>query len=295
MTVRFVAEVASNHNRDLKRALALVETAARIGCAAVKFQLFTVQDLFAPEILTKSARHRARADWELPETFLEPLSARSHELGLAFACTPFALRAVDVLERYVDFVKIASYELLWDDLLRACASTGKPVVIATGMATLDEVVRAGGVLRRAGCPNPIVLHCTSGYPAPIDQCNLAAIDTIRAATRARVGWSDHSVSPAVIRRAVHRWRAEMVEFHLDLDGEGAEFGAGHCWLPQQIAPVIDAVRTGAVADGPSPDECAADGTGDKRPVAVEAADRSWRADPSDGLRPMRSIRSTWVP
>src|SRR5262245_520954 len=285
MEVRFVAEVSSNHGRNLDRSLAFVETASRIGCAAVKFQLFKVDELFAPEILAKSPTHRARAQWELPEEFLAPLAARSRELGIQFACTPFSLRAVDVLAPYVEFYKVASYELVRDDLLRACAATGKPVVAATGMATIDEVVHAVDVLRNAGCASPVVLHCTSGYPTPVEQCNLAAIDTVRAATRARVGWSDHSVSPAVIYRAVHHWRAEMVEFHLDLDGTGAEFGAGHCWLPRQIAPVIEAIHHGVAADG----------TGDKRPVEAEVADRSWRADPSDGLRPTRAIRASWNP
>ena len=147
MTTRFVAEVSSNHNRDLARAIAFVDAASRIGCDGVKFQLFRVDELFAPEILAKSATHRARSLWELPEEFLPPLAAHSRERGLQFACTPFSLRAVNVLEPHVDFFKIASYELLWDDLLRACAATGKPVAIATGMATLDEVVRAAGVLR----------------------------------------------------------------------------------------------------------------------------------------------------
>jgi sialic acid synthase SpsE len=291
MSVRFVAEVSSNHNRDLDRALAFVDKAKEIGCDAVKFQLFTVQELFAPEILAKSARHRARAEWELPDNFLAPLAAKSHELELQFACTPFSLRGVDVLEPHVDFFKIASYELLWDDLLRACASTGKPVVMATGMATLDEVMGAVDVLRQAGCRDSMLLHCTSGYPTPIAQCNLAAIQTIRAATGARAGWSDHSVSPAVVRRGVHRWGAEMVEFHLDLDGTGAEFSAGHCWLPDQIAPVIEAVRRGSNSDDY---ESAADGTGEKRPVEAEIADRPWRADPSDGLRPTRAIRGTFT-
>lgn len=285
MTVRFVAEVSSNHHRNLDRAIAFVETASRLGCAAVKFQLFKVDELFAPEILAKSPQHRARSHWELPEHFLAPLAARCRELGIAFACTPFSLRAVEALEPHVDFFKIASYELLWDDLLRACASTGKPVVVATGMATLDEVMRAANVLRDAGCRDPLLLHCTSGYPTPIGQCNLAAIETIRTATRARVGWSDHSVSPAVIYRAVHRWGAEMVEFHLDLDGTGAEFSAGYCWLPKQIGPVIEAIDHGIAADG----------IGEKLPVEAEIADRPWRADPSDGLRPLRAIRSTWVP
>jgi len=292
MTVRFVAEVSSNHNRDLKRALAFVETAKQIGCAAVKFQLFTVEELFAPEILEKSAVHRARAAWELPEEFLAPLAARSHELGLGFACTPFSLRAVHLLECHVDYFKIASYELLWDDLLRACAGTGKPVTLSVGMATLEEVVRARDVLRSAGCRDLMLLHGTSSYPTPVEQCNLAAIETIRAATRERVGWFDHSVSRAVVQRAVHRWGAEMVEFHLDLDGNGAEFGAGHCWLPDQIAPVIEAVRHGSAVEG---EACVADGTGEKKPVEAEIADRLWRADPSDGLRPTRAIRSTWVP
>jgi sialic acid synthase SpsE len=285
MTARFVAEVSSNHNRDLGRAIALVETASRLGCAAVKFQLFKVDELFAPEILAKSPKHRARVDWELPEPFLAPLAARSRDLGIAFACTPFSLRAVELVEPHVDFFKIASYELLWDDLLRACAATGKPVVAATGMATLEEVARAAHVLRDAGCRDPILLHCTSAYPTPIEQCNLAAMETIRGATHARVGWSDHSVSPAVIYRAVHRWGAEMVEFHLDLDGTGAEFSAGHCWLPKQIGPVIESIHHGIAADG----------SGQKLPVECEIADRRWRADPSDGLRPMRAIRSTWTP
>jgi sialic acid synthase SpsE len=285
MSARFVAEVSSNHGRDLARAIAFVETASRIGCAAVKFQLFKVDELFAPEILAKSPTHRARAQWELPEEFLAPLAARSRDLRIEFACTPFSLRAVDVLAPHVDFYKIASYELLWDDLLRACARTGKPVAMATGMATLDEVTRAAEVLREAGCADPMVLHCTSGYPTPVEQCNLASIETLRAATRARAGWSDHSVSPAVIYRAVHRWRAEMVEFHLDLDGTGAEFGAGHCWLPEQIAPVIEAIHQGVAADG----------SGRKAPVEAEIADRPWRADPADGLRPMRSIRASWTP
>jgi N-acetylneuraminate synthase len=281
----FVAEVSSNHHRDLDRAVAFVETASRLGCAAVKFQLFKVDELFAPEILEKSPKHRARSHWELPESFLPALAARSRDLGIQFACTPFSLRAVDVLQPHVDFYKIASYELPWTDLLRACARTGKPVVLATGMATLDEVVRAADALRAAGCADPLLLHCTSGYPTPVEQCNLAAIETIRTATAARVGWSDHSVSPAVLYRAVHRWRAEMVEFHLDLDGTGAEFGTGHCWLPKQIGPVIETILHGVAADG----------SGDKQPVDAERADRAWRVDPSDGLRPTVAIRKTWTP
>jgi len=244
MTVDFVAEVSSNHNRDLQRCLTFVDVAAEIGCSAVKFQLFKIGELFAPEILASSEEHRRRQAWELPVEFLPALADRCHDVDVQFACSPFYLEAIEELLPYVDFYKIASYELLWNDLLVACARTGKPVVLSTGMATLEEVRQAVAVLRRAGCKNLTVLHCISGYPAPPDECSLAAIDTLRRTCDCPVGWSDPSVNPGVIYRAVHRWGATMVEFHLDLEGEGEEYGTGHCWLPEQIHPVIEAVRIG---------------------------------------------------
>ncbi len=279
-TPAFVAEVSSNHNRQFERCREFIDASARIGCDAVKFQLFKIDQLFAPEILTRSERHRARRQWELPEEFIPDLSAYSHERGLAFSCTPFYLQAVDLLADHVDFYKIASYELLWSDLLRACAQTGKPVVLSTGMATLAEVEGAVEVMISAGCRDIQLLHCVSGYPTPVDQCNLAAIQTLREATACQVGWSDHSVSSAVVQRAVHRWGAHMVEFHLDLDGQGDEFKTGHCWLPQPMMNLIDSIRAVQTADG----------DGIKQPAAAELADRDWRADPGDGLRPMKAIR-----
>ncbi len=281
----FIAEVSSNHHRDLQRCLDFIDAAADIGCGAVKFQLFKIDELFAPEVLQSSPEHRARAEWELPVSYLPQLAAHSHARGLQFSCTPFYLDAVELLRPHVDFYKIASYELLWDDLLRACAQTGKPVVLSSGMATLDEVCHAVSVVRSAGCNDPVVLHCVSGYPTPPDQCNLAAMQSIREACGCRVGWSDHSVSAGVIARAVHRWHARMIEFHLDLDGEGAEFAAGHCWLPKQMQAVIASTSAALGADG----------DGVKQPVPCEQADRDWRADPADGLRPLRDIRAGLVP
>lgn len=277
---RFIAEVSSNHHADLARCLAFVDCAADIGCDAVKFQLFRVRELFAPEILARSAKHRARQAWELPPRYLAPLAARCAERGIAFSCTPFYLEAVPELEPHVAFYKIASYELLWADLLVACARTGKPVILSTGMATLDEIGSAVATLRDAGCQDLTLLHCVSGYPTPVGECNLAAIETMRRAFACPVGWSDHSVQPGVIHRAVHRWGAAAIEFHLDLDGTGDEFKTGHCWLPDRMAAVIREARDG----------CLADGNGRKLPAPSELPDREWRADPADGLRPLRARR-----
>lgn len=282
---QFIAEVSSNHHRDLARCFEFIDTAARIGCDAVKFQLFKIDQLFAPEILAKSETHRKRKYWELPLAFLPELAQHSREQGIQFSCTPFYLDAVAELEPYVDFYKIASYELLWDDLIRACARTGKPLILSTGMATLPEIQHAVATARDAGCKDLTLLHCISGYPTPPDECNLAAIDTLRNACDCAVGWSDHSVSPAVLYRAIHAWGASAIEFHMDLEGEGEEFATGHCWLPAQMQEVIDTIKIGRTADG----------NGEKLPALSELPDRDWRADPTDGLRPFKSIRSNWNP
>jgi len=187
------------------------------------------------------------------------------------------------LAPYVDFYKVASYELLWDELLAACAQTGKPVTLSTGMANLDEIAHAVTTLRNYGASDITLLHCVSAYPTPMEECNLSVIETLRNRFKVKVGWSDHSVSPAVISRAVHHWNASAIEFHLDLDGTGAEFKSGHCWLPDAIEPVINSCKNLELIDG--------------KPTAglspSEQADRNWRADPSDGLRPLIHIRKAF--
>lgn len=283
--VQFVAEVSSNHHRDLDRCKAFIRCASEIGADAVKFQLFKIEKLFAPEILERSEKHRLRAAWELPAAFLPELARFAQARQIAFACTPFDLDAVEQLRPFVSFFKISSYDLLRDDLLRACASLGKPVVLSTGMATLSEVTHAVTTCQQAGCAQPTLLHCNSSYPTAPEQANLSAITALRRETGLSVGWSDHSASPAVIYRAVHAFDATMVEFHLDLDQTGPEYPLGHCWKPETIGRVIREIRQGFQADG----------WGHKRPAEAERTERMWRADPADGLRPIKSLRPTWHP
>jgi len=283
--VMFIAEVSSNHARDLERCLQFVDVAARIGCDAVKFQLFRIDELFAPEILERSAAHRARKAWELPTEFLAPIAARCSQRQVEFTCTPFSLQAVEELRPFVSRYKIASYELTWPALIAACARTGKPLILSTGMATQDEIGAAVATFGAAGGQDLTLLHCVSGYPHPCEDANLAAIDSLRRDNHCPVGWSDHSARAGIIHRAIHRWGASVVEFHLDLDGTGDEFKTGHCWLPDAIERVIAEVRDGLRADG----------NGVKAPMPAEIADREWRADPGDGLRPFKKLRAHWMP
>lgn len=288
--VCFIAEVSSNHSRDIDRCKSFIRASANIGCSAVKFQLFKIDELFSSEILQKSKQHRDRKDWELPLSFLPELKQCCIENGIEFCCTPFYLDAVSELEPYVDFYKIASYELLWDELIGACARTGKPLVLSTGMANIDEIAHAVDVFRQSGGTDITLLHCVSGYPAPEASCNLAAIETLRERFNCKVGWSDHSRNPEVVRRSIAKWGAPVVEFHLDLDEQGAEYQTGHCWLPEEIEPVIRSPeKLGNISE-----HDVSDGSGIKLPTEAEIEDRPWRADPSDGLRPLLEVRQQWA-
>jgi sialic acid synthase SpsE len=306
---RFIAELGSNHNGDLQRALRLLEQAADAGAHAAKLQVFRVEDLFAPEALERHSELCARRAWELPLALLAPIADRCHALGMELGATPFGLWAVPELLAYVDFFKIASYELLWHELIEACAASGKPLVLSTGMATLTEVREAVAVARAAGA-QPRVLHCVSGYPTPPEQANLAAIGSLREQLRVPVGWSDHTCSERVVHRAVRAWQASDIELHIDLDGEGNEAGA-HNWTPRRLRALIDSLAAaseeppGDISPEPGPrphsgthsevageqEMQALDGDGIKRPMPVELPDVPWRADPADGLRPLRALRA----
>ncbi len=280
----FIAEVSSNHSSDISRCLQFVDVAADIGCDAIKFQLFRLDGLFAPEILQRSKAHRLRKEWELPIEFLPQISTHCRKRNIQFSCTPFDLKAVDELLPYVDFYKIASYELTWPSLLEACAQTKKPVILSTGMANIDECKQSVKVLQDNNCKDITLLHCVSNYPTLPEEANLACINTLREACNVPVGWSDHSVNPAVIYQAVFGQQASVIEFHLDIEGQGAEYASGHCWLPESMQKVIVAVKEGSLAIG------SAVKTATKR----EEAERLWRADPTDGLRPFREIRASFV-
>jgi len=296
MKTRFVAEVSSNHARDLGRCSEFIETSARIGCDAVKFQQFKISELFDPIALKHNPHLLERKAWELPASFNRELADRSHANCIDFSSTPFYMDAVGELEPHVDFFKIASYQVLWLDLLHEVAQTGREVVLATGMANMTEVQTAVEVLYAGGCGPLTLLHCVSLYPTPTEEANLCAIETMRQAfgsEEASYGWSDHSVSSEVIQRAVGRFGASMVEFHMDLDGRGAEYAAGHCWLPAEIEEVIQSVKRDP-SQGLWQGHLACDGDGVKQPRQAETLERQWRTDPSDGLRPLLATRQAML-
>ncbi len=283
----FVAEISSNHNGDINRCKEMIDATAEAGCDGVKFQLFKIRELFSPEAIKYKPELLNRIDWELKEEIIPELSLYARKKGLLFSFTPFYLSGVKVLEPYIDFFKIASYELLWGDLFKACASTGKPLVFSIGMCTPNEIYLALDAIADSNVKEVLILHCNSAYPTPLKDVNLSVIDTLRGNFKGYLkdkeiefGWSDHTVLESVILSSVLKYNSKMVEFHIDLDGMGHEFKSGHCWLPKDIARVINILSEAVDAEG----------DGVITPSESELIERKWRADPSDGLRPLLATR-----
>lgn len=279
--VKFIAEICSNHNLSLKRCYKIIDAAKDLNCYAVKFQLFKINKLFSSEAKKLYQNVLIKKKRELPLNFIPILSKYCKRKKIKFSCTPFDLESLEFLKKYVDFFKIASYELSWPALLQQCAKSNKPVVLSTGMSNYKEVKYAFQILKKNKCKKISLLHCVSSYPAKETSCNLKSIKFMKKKFKCEVGWSDHTVNPILIYSAIKNYGASLVEFHIDLDGKGWEYKSGkHCWLPNQIAPLINYLNN----------EKKINGFFGKNYSRLEKLERKFRADPIDGLRPMKKFR-----
>lgn len=267
--VFIVAEAGVNHNGDPALARRLVDAAAECGADAVKFQTFSVDALVtrgAPkagyQVEATGAGESQRdmlARLELSLEVLAELKDRAAKHGLVFFSAPFDEESADVLDALgVALFKVPSGELTNLPLLRHVAAKARPVIISTGMSSLEEVERAVAVIRAAGDPPLAVLHCLSAYPAPAAEINLRAMDTLAASLGCPVGFSDHTLGLEIAVAAVARGAA-IIEKHLTTDTTlpGPDHRAS--LEPAQFAAMVRAIRAveSALGDGvkrPMPSE-----------------------------------------
>lgn len=223
-----IAEMSGNHNQSLERALQIVDAAARSGADAIKLQTYTAETMTlntrAPGFVIEDANSlwAGRQLYELydeahtPWDWHQPIMARAASHGLHCFSTPFDDTAVDFLESLnVPAYKIASFECTDLPLIRKVASTGKPMIISTGMAKLAEIDDAVRTARGAGCSQIILLKCTSTYPATPANTNITTIPNLHAATACQVGLSDHTMGCGVAVASV-ALGATVIEKHFTL-------------------------------------------------------------------------------
>jgi len=225
--VFIVAEAGVNHTGAPALARRLVDAAAECGADAVKFQTFTVDALLTREapkagyqVETTGAEESQRemlARLELGADRLAELRDRAAKHGLIFFSAPFDEASADALEALdVALYKVPSGEITNLPLLRHVAAKGRPVILSTGMATLEEVEQAVAAIRAAGDPPLALLHCLSAYPAPVEEVNLRAMDSLASRFGCPVGFSDHTLGIDVAVAATARG-ATIIEKHLTLD------------------------------------------------------------------------------
>ena len=219
-----VAELSGNHGQDFGRAVRLVEAAAQAGAAAIKLQTYTPEtmtlDLAQPPFQIEGTPWAGQTLFDLYRRAATPwdwqprLMTIARDLGLHAFATPFDSTAVNFLESLgVPAYKIASFELVNLPLLTRVARTGKPIILSTGMATLDEIAEAVQAVRAAGGRQLALLKCTSAYPALPVAMNLRTLPHLAETFGVPVGLSDHSLSPCVPVAAV-ALGAAIVEKHL---------------------------------------------------------------------------------
>jgi sialic acid synthase SpsE len=264
-----IAEIGLNHGGSIERALALVEAAAGAGASAMKLQTLIASELVSPDApppahVNAESMREFFAAFELDEAAHRRLVARARTHGLAVIATPLSASAVDLLERVgVDAYKIASGDLTWDGLIRRCASTGRPLVISTGMAGLSEVGHALESARSGGARQIALMHCVSSYPVPEESQNLRAIATLAAAFHVPIGLSDHSANGFALPIAV-ALGATLYERHIMLAAGDGSIDAEVSSTAADLGRLIrSAARAGAAL-----------GTGNKVCLPAEAVNRT---------------------
>lgn len=245
-----IAEMSGNHNQSLKRALEIVEAAAKAGVHALKIQTYTPDtmtlDLNEREfhisdpksLWAGTSLYKLYGEAYTPWEWHKPIFDRARELGLIAFSTPFDDMAVDFLENLdVPCYKIASFENTDLPLIRRVASTGKPLIISTGMATKDELDETVSAARESGCKDLILLKCTSAYPATAANINILTIPDMRELFGCEVGLSDHTMGVGVSVASV-ALGAAVIEKHFTLDRADGGVDSTFSMEPNEMAQLV---------------------------------------------------------
>lgn len=220
-----VAEIGMNHNGDANLAKSIIKAAKDAGADAVKFQIFTAEKLISKETKTYGV-----TDESMPKTQLEmykrfeltkdeykELKKLTISLDLIFFASVFDEENVELAEDIgVELYKIASCDITHIDLIRYIARKGKPVVLSTGMSSMEEIKDAVTAIEEEGNDKIILLHCISSYPAELEDCNLGSINTLREEFNFPIGYSDHTVGNIAPMISV-ALGSSMLEKHFTLD------------------------------------------------------------------------------
>lgn len=248
-----IAEMSGNHNGELSRALRIIEEAKIAGADAVKMQTYTANTLTLktdlPDFqittgLWSGFTLHDLYEWaHTPWDWHKPLFDHARKLGITIFSSPFDTTAVDLLEDLnAPAYKVASFEAVDLSLIKYVATTGKPMVISTGMADAGEIEDAIGAARDGGCKDLALLHCVSGYPAPAQDYNLCTISDMIQRFGLVTGLSDHTLDNTTAITSV-AMGARIVEKHVTLDRKGGGPDDSFSLEPEELRALCVGVKT----------------------------------------------------
>jgi len=256
-----IGEMSGNHNQSLERALDIVEAFAKSGIDAIKLQTYTADTMTLdlnegeffiddPDSLWKGNSlyklyEKAYTPWE----WHKPIFKRIRELGMIAFSSPFDETAVDFLESLdVPCYKIASFENTHLPLIRKVASTGKPIIISTGMASMTELEESVDAAKEAGGKDIILLKCTSTYPSSLENSNLVTIQHMRKYFECEVGLSDHTMGIAASISSIG-FGASVIEKHITLKRSDGGVDSAFSMEPKEMTLLVNESKNARLALG----------------------------------------------
>ncbi len=222
-----IAEVGSNFNGSLEKAMELVDLAKKAGADAVKFQSFKAEKIICKESF-EDLSMSFQSNWdksvwevykdaEFPREWHEEILEYSREKGISFFSSPYDIEAVDLLDDIgCECFKIGSGEISNPEFLKYIAEKGKPIILGCGATNMAEIEEALNAIHSTGNDQVALLQCITNYPSPIEQANVNAMLSIKRAFQTIVGYSDHSPGNAVVCAAV-ALGAKIIEKHFTFD------------------------------------------------------------------------------
>lgn len=259
MKTLIIAEAGVNHNKNLDTALKLCDAAKQCGADVVKFQTWITENIITHNVEkaeyqkentnNDDSQFEMLKKLELSQDDFRKIKKHCDDIGIIFASTADDKESLDFLiDLGIPFIKVGSGDIGNVSYLRYIGSKGKPVILSTGMSTLEDISLSLDALKQGGCKNISLLHCTTNYPCPMKDVNLNAIDTLKKEYNLPIGYSDHTKGIEVAIAAVSKG-ATIIEKHFTLDRnmDGPDHLAST--EPEEFKQMVDAIRNIEVALG----------------------------------------------
>lgn len=255
--VFIIAEAGSNwrmgaFNRDLRMAEALIDVAAEAGADAVKFQTYRAETVYVEgagnsdylsEAGIQDSINEIFKDLAMPYEMISSLYDYCKKRNIEFMSTPFSVRDAEAIDPFVKLHKIASYEITHSSLIRFVARSGKPLILSTGAATIEDIEWAVNFYRENGGRDLTLMQTTAKYPAPLSALNLRAILSLGKQFGTPVGLSDHSRDPVIAPVCAVALGAKVIEKHFTLHNRLPGPDHSFAITPTELKTMVDAIRS----------------------------------------------------